>query len=115
MTVKELWRKTKAALFGRPPVNCMTNDTVRYIQQKVRDQTGFEVICMDTRMVNVRKNVGIVMPTDTPAATVAKAEDAFIAAAQAKGEKIERQQVLHYVPGSKSSVGRLVLPTPKTW
>lgn len=114
-SIKEAFQKLGRAIAGPPPVNSMMSGDVAYIQTKVREATGFDVGCQDTRLVNGRKNVGLIMPETTPAADVTKAEDVFIAAAKERNIELTREQVIHYVPGTISPPSRLVQPAPKTW
>jgi hypothetical protein len=114
-SLKEAFKKLDRALFGPPPVNSMMVSSVQHIQKAVREATGFDVGCQDTRIVNGRKNVGLIMPETTPADQVTKAEDVFIAAAKERGIELTREQVIRYVPGTISPPSRLVQPAPKTW
>lgn len=115
MKLKEAWQKFCKAINGTPPVNSMSAYDVGYIKTKVQEATGFDVGCQDTRIVNGRKNVGLIMAQDTPADKVAAAEDAFIAAAAERKIALTREQVIHYVPGTISPPSRLVQPAPRTW
>lgn len=113
--LKEKWQKFCKAVAGTPPVNSMDCYDVGHISKKVQEATGFEVQCQDSRLVNGRKNVGIVMPPDTPADKVKQAEDTFVAAAAERGLTLTREQVIHYMPGTKFTPWRVVAPAPKTW
>ena len=113
--LKEKWQKFCKAVAGTPPINSMSCYDVGYISKKVEEATGFEVQCRDTRGVNWRMNVGIVMPQDTPADKVKQAEDTFIAAAAERNITLTREQVVHYMPGTTYTPWRVVAPPPKTW
>jgi hypothetical protein len=115
MKAKDFLKKAAKVLKGTPPVNGMYASDVAYIQQKVREQTEFDVVCMDSRLVNCRKNVGLAMPETTAPEVIKQAEDVFIAAAKERGMDLDRTQVLHYTAESKSNTGRVVTPAPKTW
>lgn len=115
MSLKSIWKKFVKAFEFAPSVNAMDAYDVAYIDQKVRAETPFSVGCMDTRLVNGRRNVGLVLPETTPAEEVARAEDIFIAAAKEKGIEITRDKILRYVPGTITKPGRAVQPTPRTW
>ncbi|MEZ0225914.1 MAG: hypothetical protein ACAH83_15270 [Alphaproteobacteria bacterium] len=114
-SIKEVFQKIGRAIAGPEPVNSMMSGDVAYIQTKVREATGFDVGCQDTRLVNGRKNAGLIMPENTPADQVTKAEDVFIAAAKERNIELTREQVIHYVPGTISPPSRFVQPAPKTW
>lgn len=109
------WKKVKDAFAGQTPINSMDAYDVAHIQKRVRDATPFDVAAMDTRMVNGRRDVGLIMPEDTPEESARAAEDVFIAAAKERGLDLARGQVLRYVPGTTTLPGRLVQPRPKTW
>lgn len=113
--LRNAWKKMKTAFAGDTPVNSMDAHDVAHIQKRVRDATPFDVAAMDTRMVNGRRDVGLIMPEDTPEAAAQAAEDVFIEAAKERGIELTRGQVLHYVPGTTTLPGRLVQPRPKTW
>jgi hypothetical protein len=113
--LKEAFKKLGRAIAGPEPVNSMSAYDVAHIQKAVRAQTGFDVGCQDTRLVNGRKNAGLIMPQTTPAEEVSKAEVVFIAAAKERNIELTRAQVIHYVPGTISPPSRFVQPAPKTW
>lgn len=113
--LKAAWKKAGEALAGKPPVNAMSAYDVQHIQRRVRAETAFDVACMDTRAVNGRKNVGLVVPEATAPDVLAKAEDIFLEAAKERGLTLTREKILHYVPGSIGPVSRFVQPPPKTW
>lgn len=115
MKLKEAWNKFVKSLKGAPSINYMTAYDVAHIDKKVREQTSFEVACFDTRIVNGRRNVGLVIDPSTPADIVAKAEDVFLAAAAERNLNLTREQIIRYVPGTTSKPGRLVQPPAKTW
>jgi hypothetical protein len=114
-SIKEAFKKLGRAIAGPESINSMSAYDVIHIQKAVREQTSFDVGCQDTRLVNGRKNVGLIMPETTPAADVTKAEDVFIAAAKERNIELTREQVIHYVPGTISPPSRFVQPAPKTW
>jgi hypothetical protein len=115
MSLKSAWKKFTKFFTVTPPVNSMMASDVAYIQEKISAQTAFKVACMDTRLVNGRRNVGLVMDPSTPADEVTKAQDLFIAAAKERNIELTRDQVIRYVPGGEPHVSRLVQPAPKTW
>ena len=122
MNIKKIWKNIVEALpfhfvgfGGMGEYNLMNTQAVQSIQEKVFSQTGFNVACMDARFVGGRKNVGLVMPKNTPEAEVKKAEDIFMAAARNSGFEIKREDIPHYVPGTEPRPSRLVLPTPEVW
>jgi len=110
MSIKDVWKKVTKTFSGALPPGCMNASDVQYIDQKVREETNFSVACMDTRMIDVRKNVGLVMPVSTPAEEVIKAEDVFISAAKDRGIVIDRKDIPHYAPGTISKPDRNIKP-----
>ena len=120
MKLKEIWKKIDSklslAINGPPAANYMNAYDVQYIAQKVSEQTGVKVSCQDTMRINGRKNVGLVMAQDSAPDLVAKAEDAFIAAAKERSIDIERSKIVHYVPGTEPSTAPYrINPPSKTW
>jgi len=79
----------------------------------VRAKTAFDVACVDTRQVNGRKNVGLVIDLKNPVADVADAQDVFIAAAKDRNIILTRGQVVFYTPDSAPRMSRIVQSTPK--
>jgi hypothetical protein len=104
MKLKEIWSKLSSAIKVQEPVNTMTAQDVIFIQKKVREQTAFDVNCMDTRTINGRKNVGLIIPETAGSYDIAKAQDVFIAAAKERGIAIERQNIVRYAPTQAESL-----------
>lgn len=100
MNIQDAWKKA----------GLMDVSTIQYIHKKVYEQTGFKVVCQDTRNIDLRKNVGLVIPKNASTEALTKAEDVFIAAAKDKGITIERQNIVRYAPNTISPPSRNINP-----
>lgn len=94
-----------------PPVNMMSNGTVNYISEEVRAKTDFDVACYDSRAVNMRQNVGLVIPEGADEAKVEEAAEVFMLAAMDRGERVMPDNLIIYsAEKSPGEPSRLVQP-----
>ena len=109
MKLSAIWAKIKDALTPTPDFNNMTAQQVGRVQEKLRaGAPGFDVACYDTRFVNVRKNVGLVVPKDASEDQVQEAAAVFLAAAKEVDENQRQDSVILYQEGNAPAPSRFV-------
>lgn len=89
-----IWEEVARAFAA--PLNMMSAGTVQHIQEQVRAKTDFDVACFDSRAVNMRKDVGLVVPDDVSEDQLKSVVDIFMVAAAEKGEIIQPEKVILY-------------------
>ncbi len=115
MKLREIWENFVTFMIGAPPVNYLEDDQIEFIREKMEAETAFDIGGIDTMRIGGLRDVGLIIPQDTPADIITAAQDVFIAAAKEKGIEIKREDIIHYVPGTVATGPTLRIYSPETW